>query len=250
MNQRVIHGIAPIVAAAAALVACDGRTLATGRPESRRWAPLGTREPLVPLFLAARQAPSPEISPSPGTSLPAGHPQGLAPSLPPGHPPLKGGTLPRTAEPAKESEGLTWRAPAGWVAETPQSGMRKAQYRVPGPGGDAECVVFYFGPGQGGDAMANAARWAAQFQDSGPSSLKTREEAVGGLSVLLVEVGGTYVGGMGGTNSAAQKGYMLMGAIAKGPDANWFFKLIGPEATINAERVHFEELVRSLKKGD
>ena len=30
--------------------------------------------------------------------------------------------------------------------------MRRAQYRISGSGGDAECVVFYFGPGQGGDA--------------------------------------------------------------------------------------------------
>ena len=59
--------------------------------------------------------------------------------------------------------GLSWKTPADWVARPPSSAMRKAQYRVPGEAGDAECVVFYFGPGQGGDAMANAERWAAQW---------------------------------------------------------------------------------------
>ena len=31
------------------------------------------------------------------------------------------------------------------ATRTPSSSMRRAQYRVPGAGGDAECVVFYFG---------------------------------------------------------------------------------------------------------
>ena len=41
--------------------------------------------------------------------------------------------------------------------------MRHAQYRVPGGNGDGECIVFYFGPGEGGDPMSNARRWAGQF---------------------------------------------------------------------------------------
>ena len=145
--------------------------------------------------------------------------------------------------------------PAGWTSEAPSSPMRRAQYKVPGPGGDGECVVFYFGPGQGGDPMSNAQRWAGQFkQPDGRGSsevLKTSTVQVGDLRVLLVEVGGVYSGGM--TLSAEppreMPNFMLLGAIAEGPDANWFFKVTGPEATLRAQRSAFEGMVKSLKRG-
>ena len=57
-------------------------------------------------------------------------------SMPPGHPPTG------------QTGALVWAPPASWNEETPSSGMRYAQYSVDGPGGVAECVVFYFGPNQ------------------------------------------------------------------------------------------------------
>jgi hypothetical protein len=131
--------------------------------------------------------------------------------------------------------------------------MRRAQYRVPGKGGDAECAVFYFGAGQGGDAMSNATRWAGQFKraDGSPAldTMKTSNMTVGSRSVLLVEVAGTYDGGMTMTAepSTPKPGYALLGAIVEGPDANWFFKLTGPEATIASQRDAFLSLLQSLK---
>ncbi len=179
--------------------------------------------------------------------------------LPPGHPALGGSQeQPATFEvpPLAKDAGsgatsLRWDVPRGWTAQKPSSAMRKAQYAVPGPGGDAECVVFYFGPGQGGDALGNASRWAGQFlqADGKPATApKTKAFEVGGLKLLTVEVVGTYVGGMG-TQAGEKPGYMLLGAIAEGPDANWFFKLTGPEKTVSAQRTAFEALVQSLKKG-
>jgi hypothetical protein len=150
---------------------------------------------------------------------------------------------------------LDWTVPSGWTPEKPSSSMRRAQYRVPGSAGDGECAVFYFGPGQGGDPMANAERWASQFTnpDGSPArgSMKTSEIDAGGLKVVLVEIAGTYSGGMTMTAEPAvpEPGYRLLGAIAPGPDANWFFKLTGPDATINAQRAAFVSMVRSLKRG-
>jgi hypothetical protein len=40
---------------------------------------------------------------------------------------------------------------------------------------------------------------------------------------------------------------MLLGAIAQGPDANWFFKFTGPAGTVRAQRAAFEGMIRSLK---
>jgi hypothetical protein len=143
--------------------------------------------------------------------------------------------------------------PDGWVPEPPANNMRRAQYRVPGPGGEGECVVFYFGAGQGGDAQANAARWAAQFKgaDGAPATatMKTRTGNVGGMEVLYVEARGAYDPGMmaGGTGGP-KPGYALLGAVVAGPESNWFFKLTGPERTVEAQRAAFEAMLGSTSR--
>ena len=150
---------------------------------------------------------------------------------------------------------LSWTIPPGWLAEAPSNSMRKAQYRVVGDAGDAECIVFYFGPGQGGDAMSNAQRWAEQFTLSdgrpGKQGMQVENRTVGDIEVLVVSVSGTHQGGfrMQSPPEAPKPNQMLLGAVAKGPDANWFFKLTGPAATVEAQRSAFDALVASLKRG-
>lgn len=192
---------------------------------------------------------------------PAAEQQAAQGELPPGHPPVStppsadSMIAPPPAGSGTGAAGLVWSVPDGWIAETPSSAMRRAQYRVPGPGGDGELVIFYFGPGQGGDAMANAVRWANQFsQPDGRSpqeAMKTERIAVGGIPVLLTEVSGTYSGGMTmmGGPSAELTDHMLLGAIAEGGDANWFFKLTGPVATLETQREAFRALIGSLSRG-
>jgi hypothetical protein len=67
--------------------------------------------------------------------------------------------------------------------------------------------------------------------------------------VHLVEVTGTYDGGMTMTDAPAERleGYMLLGAIVEGPDAPWFFKFTGPAATVEAQRDAFVGMMRSLR---
>jgi len=179
--------------------------------------------------------------------------------LPPGHPPVDAGAPADAMPPVPAGSGsgaaaLRWAAPAAWVEEQPSSSMRRAQYRVPGDAGDAQCVVYYFGPGQGGDAESNADRWGQQFTrpDGGSpaDALVKRQIDVGGIPVLLAETTGTYNGGfMAGGSGDTLEGQMLLGAIAEGPDANWFFKLTGPEATVRAHREAFEGMIGSLERG-
>ena len=151
-------------------------------------------------------------------------------------------------------KALTWTAPSEWTKEKPSSPLRRGQYRIPGPGGPAECTVFYFGPGQGGDAESNIERWISQFRraDGSPASnaAKKRQITVGALPVALVEVQGTFVGGAGPMAvREARPNYMLLGAVAEGPDANWFFRAIGPRDTLERQREAFERLVSSIKPG-
>ncbi len=186
--------------------------------------------------------------------------------LPPGHPPMgsgkaaakmgqNGGGMMGIPTPPKDigkgKNGLTWTLPKGWKEVAPANAMRRAQFEVDGPGGKAECAVFYFGPGQGGDPLSNARRWANQFQqpDGKPSTevMKTGSRKAGNIDIVTVEVTGTYANTM--TGGAPKANQMLLGAIAQGPDAPWFFKLIGPKETVEANRKAFEQLLDSLKPG-
>jgi hypothetical protein len=40
--------------------------------------------------------------------------------------------------------------------------------------------------------------------------------------------------------------YMLLGAIAEGPDAPWFFKFTGPEETVRSQRDGFVSMLESI----
>lgn len=181
------------------------------------------------------------------------------PQVPPDHPalaPKPGFELPPVPEGAGDGDtGLSWATPENWIEEEPANAMRRAQYRIPGEAGDGECVVFYFGPGQGGDPLANAERWGSQFlqPDGSPASeaLITKQIDVGGVPILTCEITGDYGGGMRmGRPAEVLENHMLLGAIAQGPDANWFFKFTGPQATVEANRPAFEGLLNSLSIGD
>lgn len=180
--------------------------------------------------------------------LPAGHPTVATPPASDVIPPVPAGA-------GSGAAALDWTAPATWIAQPPANPMRRAQYKVPGPGGDAECVVFYFGPGQGGAPIDNAKRWASQFTDAAgqpaTATMKTRTEQVNGVPVLFVEASGAFQAGsaMGSGTAVTRPDWALLGAVAEGADANWFFKLTGPKATLEAERAAFEGMLRSVKRG-
>lgn len=206
----------------------------------------------------AESTPAPTAAPE----IQAAHePAAVASSdqLPPGHPPLDSASgfelAPVDPSAGRGDTGLSWDTPKGWVSEPPANSMRRAQYRIPGAGGDAECVVFYFGPGQGGSPQANAERWASQFeQPDGRSPLEamtTRSLDVDGIPVLIVETKGTFQAGsmMGGPVTDRKPDWALLGAVVEGADANWFFKLTGPEATVAANREPFETMLRTVAHG-
>ncbi len=154
---------------------------------------------------------------------------------------------------AESAAGVRWTAPATWKAEAPRP-MRAATYSIPLAAGDqgiAECVVNYFGPGQGGGVDANIERWRAQMlgADGKPAVAKIDKRTVRGVPVTMIDTSGTYTG-MGGPMSAGSKpaaSYRLVGAIVEGPGGSVFFKLTGPAKTIAAEQKNFEQLLASIQ---
>jgi hypothetical protein len=133
--------------------------------------------------------------------------------------------------------------------------MRAATYSIPPAAGDAdkgECVVYFFGAGQGGGIEANIDRWKGQFKGPGgkPVDAKTSKKTVHGLPVTLIDVTGEY-SGMGGPNAptkTVKPGYRLLGAIIEGPGGNLFVKFTGPTKTVAANQAKFDQLVNSFQK--
>ena len=147
---------------------------------------------------------------------------------------------------AESAAGIKWTAPAGWVSKG-EAPMRAAQYAV----GDAECVVFFFGPGQGGSVDANVERWKGQFRGTGgqPAVAKVVKKTAGGVAMTTIDVAGEY-SGMGGPMAAGKPvaGYRLLGAIVEGPGGNIFVKFTGPAKTIAANQLKFQQLLASFQR--
>ncbi len=186
------------------------------------------------------RAPGP-LPPGHAGDLPPGHPPA---DMPPGHPPVSGSA--GAADPAAGGAvaELTWKAPPRWEKVPNTSSMRLATYRVPraeGDGEDAELSVTQ----AGGSIDANVERWMGQFGEEGRRTAKRTTRKVGSLDVTVVEVEGTFSGGMG-PKAGAEKGWALLGAIVATPGMPHFFKLTGPVKSVKAAKAEFDQLVGSV----
>lgn len=133
--------------------------------------------------------------------------------------------------------------------------MRAATYIISPAAGDtasAECAVYFFGPGQGGNVESNLERWKGQVvgSDGKPADAKIAKRTIHGLAVTTIDSSGAYTG-MGGPMAASksvQSNYRLLGAIIEGPGGNVFIKLTGPAKTVASSQAEFEKLLDSFEK--
>lgn len=189
----------------------------------------------------------------------AGDPQAGMPGGDPHAGAQMGPTGPAPAAPAGDLTtrpvvgGIAWDIQAPLVRRPPASGMRAAEYGVAGHDPDAQLAVFYFGEGGGGGVQANVDRWVSQFtQPDGSASTaaaRITNRTVAGMRVTLIDLTGTFGGGMPGTPAAAasKPNYRLLGAIAEGARGALFFKLTGPRDAVDAAEPAFQHLVGSLE---
>lgn len=155
---------------------------------------------------------------------------------------------------AQSAGGLRWVAPAGWKA-MPERPMRAATYVVPPIAPDAEhteCVVYFFGRGQGGSVNDNLERWRGQMlgADGKPAPAKLEKRQNSGLTISRIDSTGGYTG-LGGpmaTTVRAVPGYRLLGAVVEGPGGNTLFvKFAGPLKTVTANEKQFDQLLASFR---
>jgi hypothetical protein len=161
-----------------------------------------------------------------------------------------------TADPVRtQAAGLRFSLPSEWARVPAPSDMRAAQFRVPKTGSDAEdaeAVLFFFGAGQGGSAQDNLDRWYGQMtqpdgkpsKEAGTVVIKT----VKGMKVTALDLAGTYKGMPApGAPATAKTGYRLLAAAIEGPGGPWFFRIVGPDATVKGAKPAFDAMLESVE---
>ena len=168
------------------------------------------------------------------------------------HPAAAHGSAADSNSAPMSSSRLKFAPPAGWITETPTSSMRQAQYRLPKAEGDpedAELVVFYF-QGGGGGVQANIDRWIGQFSkpDGSPAAdARTSHRTTHGIPLTVVDVSGTYVGGMGSSETKPKTDFRMLAAVAETGNGPWFFKLTGPAKTVAQWEPSFQSFLDSIQ---
>ncbi len=198
----------------------------------------------------------------------AANPHAMPPAGPHGGmggPPMMGGMgqlhkgPPREVTPSGETtpsqlRGLAVAAPKEWESQTPKSQMRVAEWFIPGPGGDGELVVYRF-PGGGGGVDANIDRWKGQFDPPEGKTIddvSTVKEVEGkdGLRTTLVDVQGTFRAAVvpGAEEKHNEADYRMLALIVQGYGDPFYFKLVGPTATVDLWAPHVETMIGSFAK--
>jgi hypothetical protein len=148
---------------------------------------------------------------------------------------------------------LSFTAPAGWQKKEPTSRIVEAEFAIPPAQGD-QTPGRLTAMGAGGSVEQNVDRWVGQFVGPGGAVPKPQRDklTVDGSQVELVDLSGTYKdtpgGPFAGGKTINRENYRMLGAIIQTKNAgNYFLKLYGPKATIDASAQGFHEMVKSLK---
>lgn len=154
---------------------------------------------------------------------------------------------------AKVAE-LVLAVPKEWEKGEASSPMRMAEYTLPGPGGDAELVVYRFKGGAGG-VEENVARWKGQFQPPEGKSIddvsKVETVEVGDLKVTMVDISGRFVAAVrpGAPAKHDEPDYRMLAAIVEGSGDPFFLKATGPGKTLEVWAESFRTMIEGLKVG-
>jgi hypothetical protein len=162
-------------------------------------------------------------------------PKEKPPELPPGMSAKPGADMATATVPVAQGAGLTWTAPTDWK-EKPATAMRRGSYDV--KGADLSITAF---PGDVGGELANLNRWRGQIQlpplNASALSANTTTLKVGPLDFIVVDFAGT----------AAGNPSRILGALVSFDGSTWFFKLMGPAATVADAKPAFLDFLQTVK---
>ena len=167
-------------------------------------------------------------------------PPPVMPGMPPAGAAASGDqSMANTAVPTASGSDLTWIAPAEWTVK-PNGPMRKGSFSVKGDGGEADLSITAF-PGSTGGLLANVNRWRGQLGlpplGEGELESNTVHLDTGDLHMVVVD----FVGHSG------EKSTRILGAIVPHDTDTWFFKLMGPDALVEAGKPAFLQFLHTIK---
>ena len=192
---------------------------------------------------APQEAPAPAPAPGMGGTH-GGAPMAMPPgAMPPGTMPgampgaIPGGELPPPPRPTGKGV-MKWSVPKGWT-ETQGSGMRFATLTPPGPGKAEMSVVVL--PGAAGGEVANVNRWRGQI------GLPPLDEAALAEARKAVKSKAGAVAVYDFTSPGDNPNRMVTGLITTAAGSTWFFKLMGPDATVAAAKPAFLAFLATVR---
>lgn len=195
-------------------------------------------------------APAPAAPAEPGATAAApGNPHGgMAPE------PTPPRALEQLADGSYVVGPFAMTVPKDWTVRATKSRMRVAEIVLPGKQGEQpELIIYFFGATGAGTVDANMDRWLGQIQqpDGKPSRdvAKLEKTKFGGQDATFVSVSGRYVAAAmpGATDAVDKADQTLLGAIVGSPAGPYYFKLVGPKATVDASTATFKKMLESLK---
>jgi hypothetical protein len=155
---------------------------------------------------------------------------------------------------------LQLMAPPTWhKTEESDDKPRRAGYAVPKVGDDkedGEALVLFFGTGSAGDRDKQWDEWFGQFDGNAKQDATRGTLEANGMQAETFEILGTYKLNMGPhrrgqTKSPVQmvkEHFRMIGVVLHTKDrGNWFFRLVGPDATVQAARSDFIAMIEGAK---
>ena len=142
--------------------------------------------------------------------------------------------LPGMQESADAGPDIVFSLPEGWT-DAGSSGIRKANLRVNDANGSAEITALSF-PGDVGGNLANVNRWCGQIELNTIS-----QDQLDSISepITISNHAGTYLRLQG-----PQKSILVV--ILPFHGSTWFFKMLGNNATVQANELAMENFLNSV----
>jgi hypothetical protein len=151
---------------------------------------------------------------------------------------------PRTTATQREAPTTkpAWQVPPNWKEVAPTE-MLLAKFMVPGKGAEqAEVTVAALG-GEGGGLFGNVNRWRRQIN----LPPVTEDELKTLVQPLDLPGGNAMLVDMRGENAAAQSTTRVVVAVVPEGGRTWFYKLMGAESIVEAEKPALINFVKSAK---
>lgn len=144
-------------------------------------------------------------------------------------------------------DGLKMTVPVEWVQAPGASSMRKAEFSLPGPEGEASLVVYRFAGGAG-SAEQNIERWRGQVELAVGTVAKTIDLEANGLKITGVDLRGRYAGQSmpGAPPQPPIDRARLLAVSIEGSGDPYYFKLVGPARSVDLWVTAWDQLLAKL----